>query len=158
MSLNSLILGKFTRGKSAGTDAKLLPVHFQILSIFYLNFVLTLLVIMFEGGTFLFMQLPVDRFLTVVCLFGSILSLILLKKGYYEAAGTIVLIYVSGGLFYNVYIEPSPGWYFWDLVLYKSVVFRGNIEMDHSSECFGELDRDKSACERGDGDFSGSFD
>jgi len=108
MSLNSLILGKFTRGKSAGTDAKLLPVHFQILSIFYLNFALTLLVIMFEGGTLLFMQLPVDRFLTVVCLFGSILSLILLKKGYYEAAGTIVLIYVHLVDYFTMYTLNLP--------------------------------------------------
>lgn len=78
MSLNSFVLGKFTREKNLSTDAKLLPVHFQILSIFYLSFALTLLVIMFESGKLIFLKLPVDQFLTFVCFSGSILSILML--------------------------------------------------------------------------------
>jgi len=63
---------------------------------------------MFEGGTLLFMQLPVDRFLTFVCILGSILSLFLLKKGYYEAAGSIVLIYVHLVDYFTMYTLNLP--------------------------------------------------
>jgi len=49
---------------------------------------------LFEIFTWLLIELPVSRFLTIGCAFGSMLSMALLYKGFYDHAGVIVLVYV----------------------------------------------------------------
>jgi len=94
MSLNSRILSLFPSEKHPEGSSEYLATRSQLLSIFYLNFVLTLLMALFEIGAWFFLPLPVSRFLTFICILGSVFSLILLKEGCPNLAGGIILLYV----------------------------------------------------------------
>ena len=94
MSLNSYLITKFAKNRPDISRSNSPVLRYQILSIFYLNFVLTFLMFLFEIFTWLLIDLPVSRFLTMGCAMGSLLSMACLYKGFYDYAGVIVLIYV----------------------------------------------------------------
>jgi len=94
MSLNSYLITKFARNRPDIARLNTPVLRYQILSIFYLNFVLTFLMFLFEIFTWLLIELPVSRFLTMGCALGSALSMGSLYLGFYDISGVIILIYV----------------------------------------------------------------
>ena len=94
MPLNSFLLSIFSKNKFFGANINALATHYHILSIFYIGSSLTFLICLFEIITCTFNTLSCNRYLSTIALLGCILSIICLKKGYRNAAGTIVMIYI----------------------------------------------------------------
>jgi len=96
MDLNSFLLSKFAHPKlQALSHSSYLALRYRILAIIYLNIVLTCLMIMFEIGSRVIIGISRGHALTVVCcVVGAALSLAMVKKGQYDLAGGIILIYV----------------------------------------------------------------
>ena len=94
MSFNSFLLSVFSKNKFFGANINALATQYHILSIFYIGSSLTFLICLSEIITCTFNPLSCNRYLSTITLIGCVLSIICLKKGYRNAAGTIVMIYI----------------------------------------------------------------
>jgi len=113
-SFNSYLLSIFARNKPFEANVNSLATHFHILSIFYLGFFLTLAIIIFETITGTFNQPSCSRYLCAITTIGFIISIICLKKGHRNAAGTVVLLYIhsanlTAGLLLNLPLGALVG-------------------------------------------------
>jgi len=107
LSLNSYLLSIFAQNKLLQADVNCLATHYQILSIFYLGFALTLLTCIFEIITCTFHELCCSLSLASISITGFIITILFLKKGHRFIAGTTVMIYLHcanliAGLIQNV--------------------------------------------------------
>jgi len=107
LSLNSYLLSIFAQNKLLQADVNCLATHYQILSIFYLGFALTLLTCIFEIITCTFHELCCSLSLASISITGFIITILFLKKGHRCIAGTTVMIYLHcanliAGLIQNV--------------------------------------------------------
>ena len=107
MFLNSYLLSIFIKNKPFEGNINPLAIHYQILSIFYVGFVLTTLITTFEIINCTCLEASCNYPLTAISNFGFILCVIALKLGHRTAAGAIVMIYLhcvnmTGGLAQNL--------------------------------------------------------
>ncbi len=96
MSLNSFLLSKFANHKLPTSGrGNYLAVHYQVLAILYLNFVLSFLVVLYEVGSWVLLNVAGGNSLPIfICIIGTACSVSMVKMGHYDAAGVIILLYV----------------------------------------------------------------
>ena len=106
MSFNSFLLAKFGPQKLLNTKATSFALRYQTLFIIYLNFTFVFCVACFEVFSWSIGMLPRIHLLSGACLAAMICSILFLKRGYHNAAGAIILIYIHTsnfviGYFFN---------------------------------------------------------
>jgi len=96
MSLNSFLLSKFANHKLPTSGrGNYLAIHYQVLSILYLNLALNFLVVLYEVGSWIVHHISGGNSLPIfICMMGTACSVSMVKMGHYDVAGVIILVYV----------------------------------------------------------------
>jgi len=93
MSLNSYLLSIFGKRRQFEVGLNSLAIHYQILSIIYIGFAVTFIVCLFELFNCAIFGSFCSFSLSITASVGFILSMLILKKGYRNTAGSFLMIF-----------------------------------------------------------------